>query len=440
MPIQSQFEVEFRKNGAIFDEKQVNALLRGIDGLTNLLVISHGWNNDKAEAAQLYDDLLKNVEAVANADIVPGARSRKLGVVRVFWPSKKFADSDLIPGGGSASLDVANSATAASLVRLLDELKNDPELLGSRGIDDTRRVHLDRAQMLIPELEDSAQARNEFVQSIRAILNPDDSHPEDGSAEFFSSDPEKLFQSFATPAKFVAAASAGGATSISGGGAAGFIADIAEGVIAAARRIANFATYYQMKTRAGDVGRGGVALMLARVREARPDLPLHLTGHSFGGRLVTAAASTLPAASKAVTLTLLQAAYSHNGLGAKFDGANDGAFRTVIADRRISGPVLITHTKNDKAVGLAYPLASRIAKDAAAALGDENDPYGGMGRNGAQHTPEANAGVLRDLDGTYAFRPNQVFNLRADRFIKSHGDVTGPQVAFALWHGIDAAG
>ena len=29
----------------------------------------------------------------------------------------------------------------------------------------------------------------------------------------------------------------------------------------------------------------------------------------------------------------------------------------VLGDRRISGPMLITHTKNDKAVGIAYPLA-----------------------------------------------------------------------------------
>jgi hypothetical protein len=80
-----------------------------------------------------------------------------------------------------------------------------------------------------------------------------------------------------------------------------------------------------------------------------------------------------------VTIMLLQAAFSHNGLGRKFDGVNDGAFRTVLGDHRISGLLLITYTKNDKAVGIAYPLASRIAKDAAAALGDENDPYGGIG-------------------------------------------------------------
>lgn len=135
------------------------------------------------------------------------------------------------------------------------------------------------------------------------------------------------------------------------------------------------------------------------MRQTKKDLRVHLVGHSFGGRLVTAAAHLLPAKTPAVSLTLLQSAYSHNGLGEKFDGSYDGAFRELVSDKRISGPILITHTKNDYAVGIAYPLASGISRDQAAAFGDENDPYGGMGRNGAQHTPEALgcAGDLRDV-------------------------------------------
>jgi hypothetical protein len=35
--------------------------------------------------------------------------------------------------------------------------------------------------------------------------------------------------------------------------------------------------------------------------------------------------------------------------------------------------MLITRTRNDKAVGIAYPIASRINGVTAAALGDAND-------------------------------------------------------------------
>ena len=98
--IQAQYEIEFDKDGRIFDDKQVAKLLDGLAGLTNLVVIAHGWNNDTEEANELYDGFLESVEDVAAADIVPGAAARKLGVARLYWPSKKFADADLIPGGG----------------------------------------------------------------------------------------------------------------------------------------------------------------------------------------------------------------------------------------------------------------------------------------------------------------------------------------------------
>jgi hypothetical protein len=270
---------------------------------------------------------------------------------------------------------------------------------------------------------------------IRAVLNPDHAHEDDGSREFFELEPEDLFERFAQEVPVALQVGEGGAASLDEGGAA-FLGDLLSGVKAAARRIANFATYYQMKTRAGPVGKGGVAATLIRVRERHPGLPIHLVGHSFGGRLVTAAAATLQPGAAPVTMTLLQAAFSHNALAEKFDGQKNGAFRTIIQDKRISGPIVITHTRNDKAVGIAYPLASRIAFDNAAALGDANDPYGGMGRNGAQHTPELSASEseLRQVapGQKYAFTPGKVYNLNADEIIKDHSDVTSVPVANAV--------
>jgi hypothetical protein len=61
-----------------------------------------------------------------------------------------------------------------------------------------------------------------------------------------------------------------------------------------------------------------------------------------------------------------------------------------------------------------------------------------MGRNGAQHTPEATGAVLGDLDAQYGFKPHVIYNLFADQFIKGHSDVTGPQVAYAILNGISA--
>ena len=111
-----------------------------------------------------------------------------------------------------------------------------------------------------------------------------------------------------------------------------------------------------------------------------------------------------------------------------------GFFRSVIDQKRVKGPILVTHTKNDTAVGLAYPLASRINGDTTAAFGDENDKFGGLGRNGAQQMEvgEVVRGNLLDAAGDYQFQAGKFFNLEGSAFIKGHGDVTGKEIAHAV--------
>ncbi|MDI9978763.1 hypothetical protein [Rhodococcus sp. IEGM 1307] len=427
--ITGQFEIEFTKDGLVHDEHQVTRLLDGLADTTDLLVLAHGWNNDKAEATALYDTLITSLEAVGLPESGPGSR---VAVMRVLWPSKKFALESLIPGGGAATATAANDA---ALLTALQHLEQAPVLLGTDGTDPTRTHMVERAIAQIEDLDTSADSRREYVLQIRSLLDPSEAHADDASQEFFDLDPERLFHKFTGEVPVLLPTGPGGAAGNTSGGAA-FLGDLLSGAKAAARRIANFATYYTMKTRAGAVGRTGVAGVLGRARERHPQLPIHLTGHSFGGRLVTATAAALPPSQATLSLALLQAAFSHNGLAQRFDGQYDGAFRAVLGEHRVNGPVIVTHTRNDLAVGVAYPLASRIARDNAAALGDHDDPYGGMGRNGAQHTPEIDPTeqLLRKVTPAhqYTFAAGKVFNLQADATITDHGDVANQAVAQAL--------
>ena len=111
----------------------------------------------------------------------------------------------------------------------------------------------------------------------------------------------------------------------------------------------------------------------------------------------------------------------------------NGFFRQIIDQGRVKGPIIATHTKNDTAVGIAYPLASRLSGSLAVALGDENDRYGGLGRNGAQqmNPGEVVKAALLPVAGAYNLTPGKFHNLLADEFVKNHGDVTGPEVAAA---------
>ena len=46
----TRFDVEFTKDGNVFKQSQADALVAGLKGVTDLLVLSHGWNNDMADA------------------------------------------------------------------------------------------------------------------------------------------------------------------------------------------------------------------------------------------------------------------------------------------------------------------------------------------------------------------------------------------------------
>lgn len=432
------FELEFDKDGNLFQPERLVVAIDALKGsnFTDVFLFSHGWNNDIAEARKLYADFFGNVAEIKSSGQIHELNNRQFAVISLFWPSKKFTDEELIPGGGAASID--ESEVDENILKQLDKLKTYTVRLGEEVPNADSSILVEQAKVLLPSLESDKAARNKFVLLLRSLLNPYEAHPDDGSYEFFNDDPELIFQAFSEPVLLPPEITGGGAALAVEGQAAGFFGDIFGGIKNGVRRLLNFTTYYKMKERAGNVGRVGLAPVLSQIRQQLPKLKIHLIGHSFGGRVVTTAAHALADGLTIQTLTLLQAAYSHNGLALKFDRIHDGAFRSLLerTPRPVSGPICITYTHNDKAVGIAYPLASRIARDQAAALGDANDPYGGMGRNGAQHTPEAvvditltEAGAIKDGQ-PLTFENGKVHNVESSACIADHSDVANRSVAY----------
>jgi pimeloyl-ACP methyl ester carboxylesterase len=172
--------------------------------------------------------------------------------------------------------------------------------------------------------------------------------------------------------------------------------------------------------------------VLSRVTPARP-IRLHLVGHSFGGRLVTAAANEWTATGQLelCSLTILQGAYSHNALA----GQAGGAFPSVVG--KPSGPIAITHTHNDLACTVAYALASRLSRDTTTALGDASDEYGAMGANGPQKLQEGVAELDNATEG-FAPKRGKINTFLADAYIiktkdtDAHNNITNPTVGRLL--------
>jgi hypothetical protein len=418
-------EAQFDKNGKPENEVTIPA------GVTDLFVMSHGWKNNTADARALYRKFFENFKAVGQPADEQG---KSFAIVGVIWPSKQFDETVVasIEAGaatGAASLNV-DSKSVNALEQKLDQMK---ELF----VEPAQQQLLDEAKQLLPDLEERGSARSQFIDKIRSLLDPSAADKEDASQSFFKDDGNELMKNLKVDEEDLdeEVAGAGGSASLglgvgntaSGVGGAAGLKDILSGFKAAAMNALNFTTYYEMKARAGMVGKNGVAKLIDRLA---PQVErIHLVGHSFGGRVVTATAAN-STTDKIKSMSLLQTAFSHNG----FSKAMKGAFRNVVDQQRVKGPILVTHTKNDKAVGVAYPLASRISGDRTAAFGDENDVFGGIGRNGAQRmeTGETVIGKLLPVGSSYTFSVGKFFNLEASEFIKDHSDVTGKEIAYVV--------
>lgn len=422
-------EVEFTKDGKVAKPQQADELVSFLSqgNITDLFAISHGWNNDMNDARMLYEEFFKQVRDEINNNRPIGIGSRKFAVFGILWPSKKFTDEELIPSGAASF--AAPNADEKALKAQLDELKGFFDHKDADAI-------LDKAKQLVDKIKTNPAAARDFADLIRSLPGNEEVHPEDNSDAFFKLPADKLIGTMSRPdLPAPPPKGMGGAAGFKpGAGGALGIKDFLGGVLAGARKVLNFTTYYQMKERAGVVGGAGVTDVLKRVQAAAPTMRIHLIGHSFGGRLVTSAANSLGAsAAKPNSLTLLQAAFSHNGFAEKFDGTRDGFFRDVVKGNKIAGPIIITHSINDTAVGIAYPLASKLSGDDAAGFGDAKDRFGGLGRNGAQHTPEAdNSTPLGPNDFAYSFQAGKVYNLNADKLIQGHSDIRRSDVAHAL--------
>jgi hypothetical protein len=424
-------EVQFTTSGSAADPNQVRAAVNLVasSSATDVLVLAHGWNNDMPAARRLYNSLTDQIAAVRGD--VPQVAGRGIAVIGALWPSVRWADEDGIAGGGAA---VGTPATAlhASI---------------GASVDDPGAA--DRLKALASDLDSSPAARAEFLRELRSLMPSDVADDDPPPLSFLEGDTEDVFALAGGPEAdlFDTADSDGGAAAIdlarmgapgdaalAAGGGVGLL-DLGRDALRAARNLLNVTTYYTMKDRAGKVGAIGVAGLLDDLKTSTSGASAarrHLAGHSFGARVVAAAAAHhRPIHS----VTLLQGAFSHHGFAADYDDhGHNGFFRAALDTGRFTGPLVVTHTVNDKAVGLAYAIASRLARQAASGLGGPDDLYGGIGRNGALKTPESFAPPtdLLDVGGSYPFAAGKVHNLKGDRFISSHGDVTSPQVAYAL--------
>src|SRR5206468_5672338 len=157
----------------------------------------------------------------------------------------------------------------------------------------------------------------------------------------------------------------------------------------------------------------------------------HLIGHSFGARVVSFALAGLPvdaaaksSASPVKSLALLQGAFSHFAFADSLpqDPKRSGALKGMAT--RVDGPIIVTHSKKDLAVGKYYPYASLAGRQDAADAADPLYQWGAMGHDGAQAV-DASEDTLGKVGKTYPFAGGKFVNLDGNAIITTGDPPSG---------------
>ncbi|WP_043681480.1 hypothetical protein [Streptomyces xylophagus] len=381
MSVSPYWELTFDADGDV-DQGERDRLLSEVRqrGVGDLIVFSHGWNNQRAGATRLYSSFFAPIPKLA-----PKAR---IGYVGVIWPSMAFPDQS-IPNFPRSAM-TANEQTA-------------PPALD----DDTRRALLDtfpgkapvidRISRMLDQHTGTDAELEEFGRLVRTLVEVVPSGPQAA----FAADTLAAGVPQCEPRMLAA-----GRTAEVCGQFAEALAQLAApqplGAVAefslpdpwkGARELLRQAAYFAMKRRAGIVGERGLGPVVGQLTAVAPEVRVHLVGHSFGGRLVSFALRGLPEGVHSVkSVTLLQGAFSHYAFAARLP--DDPRTEGVLQGRqnRVDGPLVCCYSHCDSALGTIYPLASRMSDDDCSFAGLDigralGDKWGAMGHDGVQAVP-----------------------------------------------------
>jgi len=386
------------------------------DGVTNVFFFCHGWKGDLPAARDQYNRWIGAFagapERQSAATVFPGFAPMFIGL---HWPSQPWGDEELGSGAfGAPELAVSSDALLQSY---LQRLGDRPEI--RRPLE----IIINEARTNVAPEELSPQVRQAYLDLNQALGlgSAGVAGPPDADRDAF--DPEAAFE---------AANEAGAAF---GGIDLGSLLEPLRGL-----------SYWTMKKRGRSVGEGGMHTFLKDLQNATSARVL-LMGHSFGTIVVSGMLGGPNARGSLMrsvdSVALVQGAVSLwcYASAIPFGGGGAGYFNPILGDRKVSGPIIVTRSKNDSAVGVFYPLASQV-KGSASFDPVKLPEFGAIGAFGIQGIDDGMRNELQMLpaNGSYTLEKGKIYNLESSQFIAkkegasgAHSDIAGPEVAHAIW-------
>jgi hypothetical protein len=377
---------------------------------TNIFCFSHGWKGDAPAAIDQYNRWIKAmVDLSADAQRM-GPRFKPMWI-GLHWPSLPWGEE----GSGSFA-----AGAGKPLGQLLDET--------ARNLGDSAPVRAALQVIFDAHAKDpgAPEVPENALKAYRDLAAAIGFSAGKGSVGAPDEDGEALDPQAALDADTMASQSFGVFGAIGGGILSGL----------------GQLSFWTMKKRGRTVGEGGMHQLIGAFQK-ESNAKIHLMGHSFGCVVVSSILNgpngkgTL--SRKINSVTLVQGALSLWSYADKvFGSSQPGYFQNVLTRGVVSGPIVTTKSKHDSAVGVLYPTAVGLVRDADFA--DKLPKYGGIGTFGIQGTTVAEARDMLDKDGDYSFASGKIYNLESSKYIAkkegvsgAHSDIAGPQVAHVIW-------
>ncbi|ABK74950.1 alpha/beta hydrolase [Mycolicibacterium smegmatis] len=420
------------------DPMTLTDLEQRLPGLTDLVIFSHGWNNDEAAATLLYDRWFRLLAPHLDP-------ARNVGFVGVRWPSTLWRDEPIpdfpaTPAGGAEGAAALGGAREVAADSDAGNPALDPqELAELKQLFPTAEQQLDTLAALLAQPPD-VDAVPDLFEALQDFHKATPDGFDDGETEDTQDgpgmvaddqDPAELFNTFADQLL-----SAGVQFGDDGTGAAG-LGDFAGKLWRGAKEALRQLSYWKMKNRAGVVGKNGLGPVIDKLARSAPGLRIHLVGHSFGARLVCYALAGMSGAqpSPVKSVTLLQGAFSRFSFIDRLpfrDGA--GALAGLLG--RVDGPLTVCFSRHDRALSTFYPLASAAVGDDAAGLDDPLFRWRAMGSHGAFRSESLGLGAV---GAQYPFEAGKILNLDASEVVKAdagpsgaHSDIFHDELAWVV--------
>ncbi|MFG2719284.1 serine-threonine protein kinase [Streptomyces sp. NPDC048416] len=345
------------------------AALTAVDA-TDLVLFAHGWNNTPDTARGLFRRFFAAFPPLLATS--PGARLAYGGVI---WPSIRFTDES-IPDFPHATADAVGPGLDGATVAAL------------KGFFPGQDHAIDTIASYLRERPDSEQAFTDFGRLTRQLVTAAAGAAGDLALDRGTGAPPAILTDDVLELcrRFTAALAETGMDVQPGPAGPSFsIGGSLKHLWDGAKEVLRQLTYYEMKHRAGTVGQHGLGPLIGQLAVARPQVRVHLVGHSQGARLVAFALAGLPQGARNLkSVTLLEGAFSHYTFAERLPEGLAGAGALSDAQGRIDGPVVSCYSHLDTALGVIYPLASALSGDYASALPGLDRRWWAIGHDGIQ--------------------------------------------------------